>query len=545
MTTLGLRRGGGTDARNVLVVALFAAWAIAVIGFAVGVISMSGKLPLVLTLGVPPLAVGLALLARSEIAALPVVAGASCAVALAVLLPPIAAERPAFAFAFPAMAIGGALTQRFPAASLGTVFAVTGTYGSLTAFTGFPVVSIGEAVLGGLWVGIIGRLVIGRRPMALRPTPALLLMTAFFVLTLAAVLATTPFGAGIRAFRLAPLYLSALLLLGYGAFRQQTLDRLARCMIVVALVVAAYAALRWGIGASPKERALQSTDLDRQYNQLAVTGDVKVQGSLPNGNLLGLWMAVTIPFLVAIVLSWRGRYRLVAAVALPLSLVALLGSAQRTGAAAAVAGALIVVIVHMLSRCFRGPRLGVAVAAVLTVTISAAVVYPAVIDNPEKRKRYSNILTPEQDVPFQERVLKWNDTLAALKGHPFGFGMGAGNGSAIPHRFADISNLAIDNSYLMIAYDQGIVVMAFFVLTLFVLLFELLRHAVWTRGPGGAALATAAAGTLVAILVEFMSANYVATRPIIAGWMIVGLGVAQFGSRRPGAAAEPQRALAP
>jgi hypothetical protein len=67
---------------------------------------------------------------------------------------------------------------------------------------------------------------------------------------------------------------------------------------------------------------------------------------------------------------------------------------------------------------------------------------------------------------------------------------------------------------------------------------ELLRHAVWTRGPGAAAATTAAAGALVAILVEFMAANYVTTRPMIAGWMIVGLGVAHLTVREPG---HPQR----
>src|SRR4051794_26859184 len=142
MTSIGIRRSKPLDARNVLVVALFALWTIAVLALSFGVVAVAGPTRIILTLAVPPLAVGAALLGRSDVAALPVVAGASCAVALAVLLPPIAVARPAFAFAFPAMAIGGVLTQRFPAASLGTVFVVTGTYGSLTAFTGFPVVSV-------------------------------------------------------------------------------------------------------------------------------------------------------------------------------------------------------------------------------------------------------------------------------------------------------------------------------------------------------------------------------------------------------------------
>jgi hypothetical protein len=541
MTTLGLRRGRGWDALSVLLVGAFAVWAAAVLAMWFGGLHASGAVRLALTLGVPPLVVAAALLGRWDLPVLPALAGAACAIPAAVLIPPIAGARPALGLAIPALALGGLVTHRFPAASLGLVFAITGTYGTLTAFTGVAVVSIGEAVLGGLWAGIVGRLLIGRRAMALRPTPAFVLLAAFMLMTLAAFVFTQPTGAGIRALRLAPLYLSPLLLVGYGGFRDETLGKLARVMVAVSFVVAAYAALRWAIGTSDKERALQTTDFARQYNQLAETGDTKLQGSLPNGNLLGLWTACTTPFLVAAAVSWRGGLRALAIAALPLSAIALLGSSQRVAAAAVVAGSLTVIVLHVISRGFRGPRLGVAIAAVVALAVTAALVVPAVLDNPEKRKRYENILTPQQDVPFQERVIKWQQTLDALDGKPFGFGLGAGNGIAIPHRFADIASQEIDNSYLLIAYDQGLLVMAFFIVTLLVLLLELIRHAVWTRGPTGAALAGAAAGTLVAMAIEFLGANYVSTRPIVAGWMIVGLGVAQLRASR----AAPQASLAP
>jgi hypothetical protein len=80
-------------------------------------------------------------------------------------------------------------------------------------------------------------------------------------------------------------------------------------------------------------------------------------------------------------------------------------------------------------------------------------------------------------------------------------------------------------------------VMALFVIALFVILIELMRHAIWTRGPGPSSITKAAAGTVVAIVVEFMGANYYAFRPVVAGWMVVGLGVAQLSVARGSAAA--------
>ena len=68
--------------------------------------------------------------------------------------------------------------------------------------------------------------------------------------------------------------------------------------------------------------------------------------------------------------------------------------------------------------------------------------------------------------------------------------------------------------------------------------FELLRFAVWTRGPSQAAFATAAVGTLVAMIIEMVAANHIDAPAIVVGWVIVGLGIAQFGSRRPPAEAD-------
>lgn len=520
-----------------MLVAAFSAWAAAIVVMRFGTPSppLTGSVGEVLTYGVPLALVGAAILRRTRQGILPLVAGAACAVTAASALPAHYAESPKLGLAIPALVVGAVVTRRFPTTALALIFFITGAYGSIAAFTGLPAVSVADAVIEGLWAGVVGRLIIGRHQATLRPTLALYMVAGFIAVSFLAIFGTTPASNGIRAFRLAPLYLSLVLLIGYGPFRVNTLEKLVRAMVVVSLLVAAYATLRWAIGTSAKEQALQRTSLSRQYNHLAVSNDLKLQGSLPNGNLLGLWVACTLPFLVAVAISWRGILRVVAAAAIPLAGIALLGSSQRAGTVAVIAGSVTIVVIHVLSRGFRGPRLGVAIAAALLLIVGGSVIYPAVVDNPTKRKRYENILTPSQDGSFQARLTKWHTTLRQLRGKPFGFGLGAGDPISVPHRFNDIGAFEVDNSYLMVAYDQGLVVMAFFIAAMLVLLVELLRFAVWTRAPGPAALSTAAVGTLVAILIEFMSADYIYARPMVAGWMIVGLGVAQFGSRRTGA----------
>lgn len=534
MTSLALRPPRPLE---VLLACALAAWATAVAAFGLGLAAApwGPGADWAVRLGVPALLTALVVFGRTPIRGLGMAAGVAWAVALAVALAPAIARDPRLALVVPGAVVGALITQRFPAASLAIVFALAGTYGSIKAFTGIPGDSVMDKVINALWAGVLGRLLIGRRTLRVRVTPTLLAVGAFLLVTLLAVFTTEPMSNGVRAFRLAPLFLSLVVLVGYGGFARRTLVLCARAIVVVCFLVAAYATLRWAIGPAGKEKALQQTALDLQYNQLAVTGETKVQGSLPNGVLLGLWSASTIPFLSAVAISWRGRFRSIALIALPLSAVALLGSAQRAGLVAAGGGAVAVVVVHLLSRGFPGPRLGVAVAAALALVVGAAVVYPAIVDSPEKQKRYANLLSPGQDGPYQERLAKWQATLDAIEGRPFGYGLGAGNPVTIPPRFQEIGAYEIDNSYLMIAYDQGLAVLALFGAVMLILLVELLRFAVWTRGPGPAALATAAAGTLVALLAEFAANDFIYAPPMAGAWLIVGLGVAQL-------SAQPSRA---
>lgn len=532
MTTLGLRRVRHVDVRVILLAAGVALWTMVVVGGWLKLFKLPGGFGtrLMITFLVPPALVAWAFLRRGGIPAINHAATFTTATAAALTAPQLFSRNPVFAWGVAALLLIGLFAHRFPRGVVTMILVAIAANGTIMAFTPVRPLQVVTGFLLAMWAAMIGRLVIGRRPLPLRPSAGMYLLLLLFAWTIIAVMATSPLNQGTKEFTDVWLRLSMLLLIGYGAYSARVLDGVARSFVLIALLAGAYATLRWAIGAHPKETALNAGDQFREsYN--SVDGEQKVQGSFFNGQQLAVWGSIAIPFCLAMAISWRGRWRTVAIAALPFSIIAMFGSGQRTVVPAVIAGALTVMVVHMVSRSFKGPRLGVALAAVLALVASAAVVYPAVLDNPDKRQRYENILNPSEDVPFQERLIKWNQVLDDLEGHPLGFGVGAGD-SQIPKRFTDVAYNNIDNSYLMFAYDQGMFFAILFIITLFVVLFELIRHAVWTRGETSSALCTAAAGVLVSVMIELVAANQVNSPTILAAWLIVGIGIAQYGSRR-------------
>jgi hypothetical protein len=99
----------------------------------------------------------------------------------------------------------------------------------------------------------------------------------------------------------------------------------------------------------------------------------------------------------------------------------------------------------------------------------------------------------------------------------------------------------VDNSYLKVAFEQGFVVTVFFMVAMVLLLVGLARRALVALEPARAGPAIAACGTLVAMLVLFFIGNYVEGFPVLAGWVMVALGVRQFtyGARERSEAATP------
>ena len=537
MATLFLRRGRRIDVRTTLVVGAFALWFASLAGSWLQIVHLPLSIGALVAVwvGVPVVTAAVVLLRESRTPALPVVAGGALAVLGALLLAALLATVPAVGVAIPALVVAAIATHRFPAASLILIFALASAYGSIQAFTGLPPGQLANFVIGGLWVGVAGRALLSRRQIGIRVTPALLLLLGLLGVTLIVVPFSGGFVPALKSFRMSYWHMSVLLLVGYGGFMALRFGRLSKAITVIALAAAGYAALRWAIGHPAGKESALVPSYQVQYNQVGV-GEAKVQGSFPDGQELALWIACVVPFLGATAIWSRGWQRRLACLAIPLAAFAMFGSGQRTAVAALVAGLATIVVVDLLSRGYRGPRVAIALGSVVAIIFTAVVVFPLVVNNPDKRQRYENLLHPSQDLSFQERLDKWRQVFADLRGHPLGFGLGTGDISAVPQRLPGLAADNIDSAYLKIAYEQGLAVMALFILALFVLLAELVRFAIWTRAPGRAAFAVAAAGTLVSMMVEFVAGIHIDSFASTTGWIIVGLGVAQYATRRPDAA---------
>jgi hypothetical protein len=444
----------------------------------------------------------------------------------------VAREQPVAVFVPALAALAYLAVRRWPMRALVFGFALSSIYGSLEAFTTVSAGPLVDLVLIGLWLTFLVPLALAQRSRELRLTPGMLLLIAYVVVTLGGLVVASDVNFAARDFRLSIWHVMAAIPITYIAWRPVTLDRAAKLFGVVALLGGAYATLRWAIGPSGKESALLQGGAGVLYNQVEV-GEDKVQGAFPNGQELGLWASLMVPFLVASTLSWRGPWKVVAGCGVPLVAVGLLGSGQRSGLVAAIAGAAVVLVVNQLSRGFRGPRLGAVGLAVVALVAAGTVVFPTVVDSPTKQQRYENILTPQRDGPFQERLFKWRNAFADLRGHPLGRGIGQAGAGVDQQRFSGNASDNVDNSYVKIAYEQGAAVMVLFAVALIALLIELVRHAVWTRAPGGAAHAMAGAGVLTAIILQFAGNRHIEALALLAGLMVVAFGLVQVVSPPP------------
>ena len=426
------------------------------------------------------------------------------------------------------LAVTAVAARRWPAQTVFTVFAISGTYGSIQAFTPLDTGPTVDLLLGALWLGLIPQLFSRRRDYDLVLWPGVAAILAYVLFTLASVVFAPDAYEGLRAFRQTTWYMLALVLVGYLGLRPPTRDQLAFGVVVVCALVGAYATLRWAIGPSAKEQAFAATTGEVKYDVAA--GDTKLQGSLENGSILGLWTAVTIPFCVAAALGMRGKARLAGLAAVPLLTFGLLGSQVRTGAVAAIVGVGVVLVLYALSRGFRGPRLGALCGALVAVAITAVAIFPNTAgDSPEKVDRYKNILTPSRDFAFAERRFKWDSALRASVRSPLGQGLGTAGFRSVNQRFRpNETGGDVDNSYVMVAFEQGFPVMVFLIAALIVLLVGLARRAVWTLSPERAVIAVGAAGTLTALMLMFVTRLYIQSLASLAAWIIVGLGVAEF-----------------
>src|SRR3954454_7938613 len=93
-------------------------------------------------------------------------------------------HQPALAVAIPGIALSAVFCARFPAAATIAVFVVTGTYGSIDAFTSIPSAGVVDILLVGLWIGAIWGYVLAGHHRAAWLCPGVVAFVIYLAITL-------------------------------------------------------------------------------------------------------------------------------------------------------------------------------------------------------------------------------------------------------------------------------------------------------------------------------------------------------------------------
>jgi hypothetical protein len=439
--------------------------------------------------------------------------------------------------ALPAIVLVGVLAAKRPVAVTLTVFFISGAVGTIGAFTPLPVTGFVDFLLLGLWLGAVGTYLTGRAERRPWLWPALLAPGLYLGITAFEVMLTHPVSLGLQAFRASSWYLAAFLLVALAPWSERTHIRIARGIALVGVVIGAYCCYRYAVGPSAKET------LASRHAQPGIPPSVQARffGSFLSANQLGGWTAAMIPFCLAAAISWRGRWRLVAALAIPLLATALLASTIRTGAVAAAAGSAVVLLLVLLSRGTRA-RIATALVAVLAAAVVGAGAYDLTVAGSGKQStRFANLLSPGQDVAYTLRQERWSEAWADIQDHPWGHGLGTSGGAAAKNPAGPVITPYIDSSYLVVGLQQGLAIMLLYVFALLSLLVALARRSNLIGDTRRASLAIGACGTLVALIILFYAGLYGEGAYIAGAWIIVGLGVAQVTVRTVRAPARSER----
>lgn len=453
----------------------------------------------------------------------PLILPALAATAAGAILLHFALGQSIVVLAIPAAIAGAVLTARRPAVATLAVFFLSGAIGTLTAFTPLPVTKLVDLLLLAMWLGVAGTYLTGRTARRAWLWPALIAPGLYLAVTAVEVLLTSPLSVGITAFRAASWYMAAFVLVALAPWSERTHARIARGIAVAALLVGAYCCYRWLAGSSTKE-----TIAARQA-QPGVPPSVQARffGSFLSANQLAGWAGTMIPFCMAAAISWRGRWRLFATLAIPALAIPLLASTVRTGALAAGAGVAVVIMLALMSRGTRG-RIAAALVALLAAGIIGAGAYDlTVAGSGEQSTRFANILSPEHDVAYTKRQERWSEAWTDIQNHPWGHGLGTSGGAAAQTASGPVITQYIDNSYLVVGLQQGLPIMLLYIFALVSLLVALARRSNLIGDPQRASLAIGACGTLVALMVLFYAGAYSEGAYVAGAWLIVGLGVAQ------------------
>ncbi len=465
----------------------------------------------------------------------------SLMVLVAFQLVPFLTSSPLVALGLPLMLGLAVLIAKLPATATVLLVLASAVLGSFEAFLGFGGGPLIDGIMLGIWLVLVARVVLGR-PYEFVIWPAVLGCGLYAMLTIIDLATAADRGLAWYGFRTTLWYMLVLFALAYVGWPRATYRRIAFGLVAVAAIVGGYATLRWVIGPAGPEREL-AMFTGNGINVNPVDGHLRTVGSFQTGHQLAFWTAMMTPFCIAMALGAHGRRRAFAVTAAGLCVLGLIASEARGPAAGLVLGALVVLGLYHVSRAYPGFKAGLvtlAVGAVAAVAVGAAVLSDS---DPARFERYANILNPGDDATFIGREIKWDQIVPAIEEQPFGHGLGTGGQGqlSIGDNF-ELSSIVIDNSYLMIAYEQGVFVLAVFGVAILGLLVSLAVAAIRTRSREAAVLGMGACGTLVSMLVSLYTGPYIETPPVLAGWLIVGLGLSYFVAREaPAEAPEPER----
>jgi hypothetical protein len=427
--------------------------------------------------------------------------------------------------ALPAGVAAGIACRRRPELAILALFAVASTFGVIDAFTPIPPSKLADLLLAGLWLGVAWRRIVGGERFAVRLPPALVLLLAFALITLAQVIAAPSLSFGLHTFVSTGLYLLTVVLVGASELDSERLATIGKGIVAIALLVAGYALLRHIVGPAAKERAIAS---QQPFN--FKDGKLLLFGSFESRHQLGLWCALVVPFCAGMAAVLQGRWRIAALAVIPLCAVAFIASESRAALVAAIIGLAAVLGLHSMGRAFPGPRLGAVVAAVIVLAGggAAAIVLSGGTGN-ATTKTFTVVLHPNNDAAYRARVAKWDEALREIRKQPMGHGLGTANQLQQQQgRFVSIGSFSIDNSYLRVGYEQGILPALLYIVGLLALALALIRRAVVTPDPARAGPALAAAGAMVAYIVVLYPSNAFDGYTALAAWLLAGVGIAPF-----------------
>ena len=463
-------------------------------------------------------------------------------ISLAYLATSLGGANPAILFAPLVIALSAVICRRYTVQSIFVLALLSGSYGTAAATFKVGVGPLIHLILAGLWAGIIWRVVTKRRTRALRAWPAMILVGVYMAVTLLEITTAESFYIGIRSISVSQWYMLVFLVVAYTSLTSAELLKLGRLFVAVATAVGGYATMRHFTGPSAAESAYAFAT-GGNYNTLD-GHTLSLFGSFGGRHDLAVWTSCAVPLCIGCALGWRDRWRYIAMLGAAFCVFDLIDTDVRAAIPAVLAGIVVTFALYALTPAFGRQRLGVAVISVSAVAAVGVALFLALGVN--SNGHYTGLLHPTQDSSFSERTYKWSGAIRDITHHPAGMGLGSAGRVHIQYgRFFLTSNETIENSYLVIAYQEGFIVMSLFVLMLLAVLGTLAARTITTRSQAKATLAIGPVGALVSFMVMMMNGPYVEGIPALWIWLILGLGVAQFAFRDPDSDPVPTDAEGP